>query len=134
MVPQEKEALLALGSSLAFGVFAFPLQALFPGARCEALFLAILGFVAVLWTGRRVVGLRSQALDERDIAVRYQAGLVGSHVFGTVVMIGAVALWALHRTTLTVPSVEVVLLASCRWLATYLVWEVIILALYRRGS
>ena len=128
MVPQQKEALLALAGSLVFAALAVPLR-----VRCEAIFVALAVFIAILWIGRRVVGLRTAALDERDLAIRYQAGLVAAHAFGSIVMVGAVVLWMLHRSTLAVPAVSVALLAYGGWMAMYLVWSVTILVLYRRG-
>lgn len=79
-----------------------------------------------------MVGLRTKTLDERDLSIRYQAGLVASHGFGMVVMVGALLLWVLHRTSL--PSVYVALLAYWGWTAMYLVWSATVLVLYRRGG
>jgi hypothetical protein len=133
MVPQEKEAWLALGSSLAFAALVFPLRVLVPTLECEAVFVALAVFIAILWIGRRTVGLTARALDERDLVIRYQAGLVASHAFGIVVMVGAVVLWMLHRLTLAVPIIHVALLAYFGWMSMYVVWSVTVLVLYRRG-
>ncbi len=133
MVPQQKEALLVLVASTVFAALVWPLRLALPALECEAVFLDLLAFIAVLWIGRQLVGLKARALDERDLAIRYRAAVYSTHLFGAVVMVGAMALWAAHRTTLAVPAAQVALLATFAWMAMYLAWSLSVLVLYRRG-
>jgi hypothetical protein len=132
--PQEREAALVLVSSLVFAAAAMPLRRLVPSLEVESLFLALGVFIVTLWIGRRSVGLRTRKLDERDWAIRYQAGIVSTHVFGIAVMVGAMTLCALHHGALMVPSVHVALLAYGSWMSMYAVWALTVLALYRRAG
>ncbi|MBN1628684.1 MAG: hypothetical protein JW990_02875 [Thermoleophilia bacterium] len=132
MLPQQKEALVALGSAVAFGVLIGVLIPLIDSFRAEAVFIALVAFILGLWIGRAVVGLRTKALDERDMAIRYKAGMVALHGFGAVVMVGAVVLFFLNRGDLLVPVVHVALLAFVSWIVMYMVWAVTVLILYRK--
>jgi hypothetical protein len=134
MSPQQKEALLALGSSAGFALLAHLLQGLLPGFRWETVMAATVVFILTMWIGRWIVGMRARALDERDLFIRYQAGLVASHALGIVSTVGTIILCSLYRNTLTVPTIQVALLAYYGWLSMYAVWSVTVLALYRRGT
>jgi hypothetical protein len=68
------------------------------------------------------------------LAIRYQAGLVASHAFGIVVMVGAVALCMLNRAAMTAPTIHVALLAYFGWMAMYLAWSLTVLVLYGKGA
>jgi hypothetical protein len=133
MAPQEKEALLTLGNSLAFAILVFPLRMIFPEFQCEVVFVALVAFIAILWIGRKLFGIKRKALDERDMAIRYLSGIIAAHVFGIVIMVGTVVLWMLHRLAMSVPIMDMVLLAYFGWLSMYLTLSVTVLILYRRG-
>ena len=133
MVPQQKEAVVALCSSLVFTSLLPLVRPLAGSFRIEAIFVTLVAFIATLWIGRVLVGLKAKALDERDLAIRYQAGLVATHGFGIVVMVGAAILCLLHREILVVPTEHVALLAYYGWMTLYLVWSVTVLILYRKG-
>ena len=134
LTPQEREARLALGMSLAFAAIIFPLYRLFPGFECETLYITLVGFIVLLWTGRRLVGVRVGALDERDIAMRYRAGIIAGPMMGIVVMIGTLLLCTIYRIAQAVPNLYLALLVYFSWLAMYLVWSATVIFLYRRGG
>jgi hypothetical protein len=133
MAPQEKEALLTLGNSLAFAILVFPLRMIFPEFQCEIVFITLVAFIAILWIGRKIIGIKRKALDERDMAIRYLSGIIAAHVFGIVIMVGTVVLWMLHRLSMSVPIMDMALLAYFGWLSMYLTLSVTVLILYRRG-
>jgi hypothetical protein len=133
MVSQEKEAYLTLANSLIFALVVFPFRNIFPKFECEVVFVALVVFIAILWIGRKVFGIKFKTLDERDIAIRYRSGIMAAHVFGAVIMVGATVLWMLHRSTMTVPTIQLALLAYFGWLSMYLTLSMTVLILYRRG-
>ncbi len=134
VVPQQKEAIVVLVSSIAFSAFALLLWRWLGKFGSEAIFGALAAFIAVLWIARRIVGLKQDALDERDLAVRYRAAIAATYGFGLVVMLGAAGLWAAHRESLMAPTVEIALLAFYGWMAMYLTWSVAVLLAYGRGG
>lgn len=133
MVPQEKEALLTLGNSLLFTVLVFLFRNILPHYECEVVFAGLVAFIAILWIGRSVFGIKLKALDERDVAIRYRSGIIAAHGFGIFIMTGVVVLWSLHRATMAVPITQMVLLAYFGYLFMYLTLSVTVLVLYRRG-
>lgn len=134
MLPQQREALLVLASSVVFTAALALLQPWAGGLHIEATFGALGAFVIVLWIGRSLVGLRAKSLDERDVAIRYRAGIVAMFGFGSTLIIGAILLCTAHRETGLVPVAQVALLAYGSWMAMYLLWSVTVLVLYRRGA
>jgi hypothetical protein len=133
MLPQQKEAVLELCNVVLFSVLVGVLIPLIGSFDSEAVLLALVGFIVVLWVGRGLVGLRTKALDERDMAIRYKAGMLALHGFGMVVMAGAVVLFFVNRTDLLVPAIHVALLAFASWMVMYVVSAVTVLVLYRRA-
>jgi hypothetical protein len=134
MVSQQREAVFALCSSLVFTVLVLLLRGLFGAHEVEALLVALVAFIVAQWAGRRIVGLRADTLDERDLAFRNLAAHVGTLVFGVAVVAGVAVLWLVHRETLLVPVAQVALLAFLSYTAMYVAWSVAVLVLYRRGS
>ena len=133
MLPQQKEAVLELCGAVFFSVLVGVLVPLIDSFRSETVLLALVGFIVVLWIGRRLVGLRAKTLDERDMAIRYKAGMLALHGFGMVVMAGAVILFFVNRTDLLIPAVQVALLAFASWMAMYIIASVTVLTLYRKA-
>ncbi len=134
MLPQQKEAVVNLCGAVLFSALVGVLIPLIDSFEWEAVLLALVGFIIVVWAGRAIVGLRTKALDERDISIRYKTGIAAMHGFGAVVMVGAVVLIFLNRSDLLVPALHVALLAFVSWIAMYVVWSVTVLVLYRKAA
>jgi len=132
MTRQEKEAVLALGTSLVFAIVVYPLRQLWPGFAWQAVFAALLVLIVVMLVGRRFVGIRAADLDERDIGIRYRAGAIAASGFGLVVSCGALILCTLHRASDAVPSFSLALLVYYGWLTMYLGWSISVFVLHRR--
>ena len=133
MLPQQKEAVISLSSAIVFSALVGVLVPLIDSFKSEVVFIALVAFIAVLWIGRVIVGVRRKALDERDLDIRYKAGMIALHAFGMVVMAGAVVLFFLRHEDLMVPAVDVALLAFMSWIVMYVVSAVTTLILYRRA-
>ena len=133
MAPQEKEALLTLGVCIVFAVLVFPVQNMLPAFKCEVVSTALVIFIAILWVGRTLFGIRLKKLDERDMHIRCLSGIIAAHVFGMIIMAGTIILWMLNRSSMTVPAVQMLNLAFFGWLCLYLSLSVTVLVLYRKG-
>jgi hypothetical protein len=134
VLPQEKEAIVALVSSILYTAALLALRPALGALQIAATFAALLAFILTLWAGRAVVGLRSSRLDERDLAIRHRAGEIAIHGFGAAVMAGTAILCYVHRATDLLPAPQVALLAFLSWTGMYLVWSVAVLVLYRRAG
>jgi len=134
MVIQQKESSLTLASSLSFIAIKLLVPVSNRGWGVELTLLLLLFFILTLWIIRHYTGARLKALDEMDLTIRSQAAIMGAHGFGAVVMIFAVALYLMHRSSGVVPLDQVVNLAYFSWLSLYLFWSGAILILYKTGA
>jgi hypothetical protein len=124
---------LELCNVVLFSVLVGVLIPLLDSFESEVVLLALVGFIVVLWVGRGLVGLRTNDLDERDMAIRYKAGMLALHGFGMVVMAGAVVLFFINRVDLLVPVIQVAVIAFASWMVMYVVSAVTVLVLYRKA-
>ncbi|MBN1628965.1 MAG: hypothetical protein JW990_04320 [Thermoleophilia bacterium] len=125
--------MINLCGAVFFSVLVGVLMPLIDSFEWEAVLLVLVGFILVVWVGRAIVGLRTKALDERDMAIRYKTAIAAMHGFGAVVMVSAVVLVFLNRVDLLVPASHVALLAFVGWIVMYVVWSVTVLVLYRKA-
>lgn len=132
MLPQQKEALFALPITVVIGLLFFMSPTLFQMDHFTWALALILIHIALLWILRRLVGIRKQALDERDIRFRYQSGIIALSIFSGNIVLGCLALIATHLQEQTIPITSLISVLFCCWMSLYLTWAVTTLVLYHR--
>jgi|GEM_PF-3919506 len=134
MLPQQKEALLTMMTAAVAVVLFFFAQSRFSEYLAIAA-LSILGFlIVIVWIFRKVARVRRDSMDERDIVIRYQSGIIAFSAFATFFML--TCLWLIFRfhDRQFIPILSVIHLMFFGWIFLYFTWGTATLVLYRRGG
>jgi hypothetical protein len=133
MLAQQKEALYTLISGIAFILLKALVVPNLGAFNLELTLVLLALFIVSLWAIRIFLGIKFKSLDERDKAIRFQAGMIAIHGMLAVVIIFAVVLYLMHRGSQAVPLSQVLGMAYYSWISMYVFWTGSILALYKRG-